>query len=62
MSEVNEVKAQKYMESESKRYENEIKKLRADNGRNYTSEVKTNESEMSRMREDYDTKIANLNT
>jgi hypothetical protein len=60
MSNVNNVQAQKFLESENKRYNNEIKQLRTTNDRGYETESKIKEAEMARMRDDYETRIANL--
>jgi hypothetical protein len=60
MSTISDVQAQKYMEAETKRYNTEIKDLRSTNDRTYETEAKAKEGELKRMRDDYETKIANL--
>jgi hypothetical protein len=60
MSTVNDVQAQKYKESETKRYNSELKDMRSSSERTYDTEAKAKEVELRRMRDDYDSKIANL--
>ncbi len=57
---INNVKAEKFMESEMKRHNEEVKKLRAENFRAYESEVKNGEKELSRIKGDYEGRISNL--
>lgn len=60
MSTINDVQAQKFAEAEGKRYNSELKEMRSSNNRAYETEVKTKEAEIQRMRNDYETRIANL--
>lgn len=60
MSNINDVQSQKYIESENKKFNTEIKQLRSGNERNYESESKTKEALIKRMHEDYDTTISTL--
>ena len=60
MSNINDLKAQKYVETESKRYESEIKQMKTENERTYSTESKQKELELKKMRSDYETRISNL--
>lgn len=60
MTSVNELKAQKYIETESKRHNEEVKKLRAENSRQLETEVKAGERELEKIKSDYEAKVSNL--
>ncbi len=60
MSSINDLKAQNYIETESKRYEQEVKQMKSENERTYSSESKQKELELKKMREDYETRISNM--
>jgi hypothetical protein len=60
MSDISELKAQKYIETENKRNESEIKKMRAESEREYASTAKKSEIEIKRLKDDYETRINNL--
>jgi hypothetical protein len=60
MSDINALKAQKYLEVESKRRDTEVKQIRAENNKAFESEVAKGENEIKRLKEDYETKIGNI--
>jgi hypothetical protein len=50
MSDISELKAQKYIETENKRNESEIKKMRAESEREYASPAQKSEIEIKRLK------------
>jgi hypothetical protein len=60
MTNINQVKAARFKESEEKRFNFEIKKLRTEHGRKYSKEVKKNEETMVRLKDDYEKKIGTM--
>jgi hypothetical protein len=60
MSNIGELQIQKFLETESKKHNAEIKQLRTENDQEYQTETKAKEALLNRMKSDYETKIANL--
>lgn len=60
MTNINQVKAARFKESEEKRFNFEVKKLRTEHGRKYTKEVKKNEETLVRLKDNYEKKIGTM--
>ena len=62
MDDVTSIKAQRFKETENKRYNMQMRKLRADHDRSYKKEVKKNKSHMERLKMEYEGKVGTLET
>lgn len=60
MTDVNAVRLQKHYETENKRQNFELRKMRDQNNRVYQKEVEYNEDMLSKMREGYEVKVKNM--
>lgn len=60
MSSINEVQKEKYIESENKRFNNDLKEMRTQNNRVYESEVGRRSAEIDRVKSDFETQLENL--
>lgn len=60
MANISQVKMNRFQEAEDKRYNFEMKKLRAKHNNQVAKEAKANEAMLERMRDEYKVKIGNL--
>lgn len=60
MTDINQVKAARFRESQEKRFNFEMKKLKAEHNRTYSKEVKRNEETLVRLKDDYEQKVNGL--
>ncbi len=61
-TDLNSVKAARYMDQESKRYNAEVKKLRQENAQDYHKQASTYEHQMQSMKQDFEKRISQLNS
>lgn len=60
MSEIAQIRAAKFQESENKRYDLELRKLRKEHQAVYAQEVKKHDKTMERLSKDFTTETSNL--
>lgn len=62
MNKIDQIKAQRFQESENKRHNMQMRKLRAEHDKSYKKEVDKNKAHMKRIKAEYEGKVDLLET